>query len=91
MKKNAREHSMNKLLQEVAPAGLDVNDDEDSLKRKIKNSKDCYRNELSKIKRSKKSGAGTDDIYTPKLVWFMKADLFIRNVKAGRELHFSSC
>ena len=49
---------MNKLLQEVAAAGLHVDNDEDSLKRKIKNLKDCYRNELNKIKRSKKSGAG---------------------------------
>ena len=39
----------------------------------------------NKIKRSKKSGAGADDIYTPKLVWFSKADLFMRNVMAGRE------
>ena len=49
MKKNARKHSMNKLLQEVAPAGLHVCNDEDSLKRKIKNSKDCYRNEFNKM------------------------------------------
>ena len=34
-KKNAREYSMNKLLQEVAAAGLHVDDSEESLKRKI--------------------------------------------------------
>ena len=32
---------MSKLLQEVAAAGLHVDDDEESLKRKIKNLKDC--------------------------------------------------
>ena len=60
-----------------------MNDGEESPKRKIENLKDCYRNELNKINRSKKSGAGTDDIYTPKLVWFSKADSFLRNVMAG--------
>ena len=35
---------------------MDVNDDEESLKRKIKNLKDCCRNEINKIKRSKKVG-----------------------------------
>ena len=34
---------MNKLLQEVAAAGEHVDDDEESLKRKIKNLKDCFR------------------------------------------------
>ena len=85
IKRNAREHGMSKLLQEVTAAGLHVNDGEESLKRKIKNLKDCYRNELNKINRSTKSGAGTDDIYAPKLVWFSKADSFLRNVMAGRE------
>ena len=57
MKKNAREHSMSKLVQEVAAAGLHVDDDEESIKKeKLKNLKDCYRNELNKIKRSKKVG-----------------------------------
>ena len=36
MKRNAREHGMSKLLQEVAAAGLHVKDGEESLKRKIK-------------------------------------------------------
>ena len=47
---------MNILLQEVAAADLRAVDDEESLKRKIKTLKDCYRNELNKIKRSKKRG-----------------------------------
>ena len=45
---------MNKLLQEVAAVGLYVDDDEESLERKIKNSNDYYRNEFNKIKRCKK-------------------------------------
>ena len=57
MKKNAREHSMNKLLQEVAAAGLHADDGKESLERKNKNLKNCYRNEFNKIKRSKKNGA----------------------------------
>ena len=36
MKRNAREHGMSKLLQEVAAAGLHVNDGEESLKKNQK-------------------------------------------------------
>ena len=76
---------MDKFLQEVYAADLHVVDDEEPLKRKVKSLNDCYRNELHKIKRSKKGGADADDIYTPKRVWFSKADAFMRNVMAGKE------
>ncbi|KAG5874108.1 hypothetical protein JTB14_034797 [Gonioctena quinquepunctata] len=33
------------------------------LKRKIKSLRDTYRSEVYKIKKSKKSGAGADDVY----------------------------
>ena len=49
MKKYAREHSINKLLQEVAAVGLHVDDDNEPLKRKNKNLKDCYRKKFNKI------------------------------------------
>ena len=37
------------------------------LKAKIKNVKDVYRQERGKIERSKKSGSGAAEIYSPKL------------------------
>ena len=59
--------------------------DHELLKKKIKSLRDAYRLEVNKIKRSKKSGAGTEDIHKPKLIWFEKADSFWRNVASGRE------
>lgn len=46
----------------------------DELKTKIKNIRTTYNREVSKIVASKKSGAGTDDIYKPQLTWFPIAD-----------------
>jgi len=34
----------------------------DSLKKKIKSLRDTYRKELQKVQKSKKSGAGADDV-----------------------------
>ena len=82
-KKNAREHGFDRLVQEVNDEGLSV--DHELLKKKIKSLRDAYRLEVYKIKRSKKSGAGTEDIHKPKLIWFEKADSFWRNVASGRE------
>ena len=72
--KNAREHSFKRLYEEHKHAGPELQiPDEEALKIKIKSIKDCYRIELNKIKKSRKSGCGTDDVYKPKLVWFNRA------------------
>ena len=66
-KKNARERNFTKLFLQLQNSGPEFQiSDEETLKRKIKSIKDCYRIELNKIKRSKKSGAGTTDVYKPK-------------------------
>ena len=54
IKKNAREHNMNKVIQELTAAGLHRPiDNKESLKKnkERKNEKDCYKNELNKIKK----------------------------------------
>ena len=84
MKNNAREHSFKCLINELVEAGFEISGEE-HLKKKIKNLKDAYRNEINKVKKSMKSGAGTDDVYKPKLVWSEKVDAFWRNVISGRE------
>jgi len=38
---------------------------------------------LTKLK-NQKMGAGTDDIYKPKLQWFSAADSFLNSVISGR-------
>lgn len=37
------------------------------LKARIKSIKDVYRQELHKIEKNKKSGSGTEEVYSPKL------------------------
>ena len=85
-KKNAREHNnFTQLFLQLQNAGPEFQIPDETLKRKIKSIKDCYRIEPNKIKRSKKSGAGTNNVYKPKLAWFSEADVFLRNVAFGRE------
>ena len=52
MRKNAREHNINKVMQEVTAARLHT-DNEESIKKIIINVKDCCKNELNKTKKSK--------------------------------------
>jgi hypothetical protein len=60
MNKNKTELSFEKLVLELREQILE----------KLKTVKTVYRPELSTVTKSKKSGAGTDDLYKPKLVWF---------------------
>ena len=53
------------------------------LKQKIKNLRCTYNQELGKIKKSKKSGSGLDDIYVPSIKWFALMDSFMKNVKGS--------
>ena len=82
--RNAREASLKKLMQELSAAGVETANVE-ALKKKIKNIKDSYRMEVNKVKKSIKSGMGTDEVYTPKLAWFEQADSFWSKVVSGRE------
>ena len=52
----------------------------EGLKLKIKSIRMHYSTELVKIRKSEPSGAGTDDIYVPKLFWFAEAGSFLRTV-----------
>ena len=47
---------------------------------KIKTVRSSYGAELKKIRASERSGAGTDDIYKPRLKWYQAADAFLRDV-----------
>lgn len=59
--------------------------DSDQLRLKVKSICDVYRQEIAKINRSKKSGAGTDSLYKPKLIWFNRANTFLNEVTSKRE------
>lgn len=84
MNKLKRESAFEKLLKELQESGfekIDIN----ILKTKIKTVKTVYRQEVNKILKSKKSGSGTDDLYKPKLMWFARADSFLRSMVITRE------
>lgn len=53
------------------------------LKQKIKNLRCTYNQEVGKIKKSKKSGAGINDVYVPNIKWFALMDSFMKNVKGS--------
>ena len=64
---------------------------QEDVKLKIKSIRSRYSSELAKVLKSeKKSCAGRDDIYVPKLFWFKQADLFLRSVDFGIDclVHF---
>lgn len=52
---------------------------------KIRSIRNAYTLELNKISKSKKSGAGMDDIYKPKVPWFSVADRILHKVVQIRE------
>jgi hypothetical protein len=73
--RNASDKGMKKLLEELNIEELTA----DCAGRKIKMMKTVYSQEVSKIMKSNKSGAGTYDLYKPQLVWFDILTLFLWN------------
>ncbi|XP_050294604.1 uncharacterized protein LOC126734839 [Anthonomus grandis grandis] len=57
------------------------------VKMRIKTIRTTYSAEVRKINSSMKSGASTDDLYTPTCGWFKIADGFLRNTVILREMH----
>jgi len=51
---------------------LSVND----IMAKIKTIRTRYCSELAKIRKSEKSGAGSNDLYVPRLFWFKQSPTF---------------
>ncbi|KAF6207352.1 hypothetical protein GE061_018593 [Apolygus lucorum] len=69
LKEDVFKRLMCELDENQLMGGMDVK----QLKAKIKSIKDVYRQEVNKIERSRKSGAGTDELYSPKLAWFKRS------------------
>ncbi|KAH8389970.1 hypothetical protein KR200_004790 [Drosophila serrata] len=66
--KNLRNAAWEVLLNKYKE--LDKHATIDTVKKKVNSLRASYRRELQKIKRSKKSGAGADDVYQPSLWYF---------------------
>ena len=66
--RNKRVAAIHKITAELQESGLSANASE--VKKKIESIRCQYRGELRKLEKSKRSGAGADDIYTPTLWCF---------------------
>ncbi|XP_058978914.1 uncharacterized protein LOC131802593 [Musca domestica] len=66
--KNARNKSWEVLLNKYK--NVDEHASIETVKKKVNSLRASYRRELHKIKRSEKSGAGTDDVYKPSIWYF---------------------
>jgi hypothetical protein len=78
-----RDNAMSKLMGELLRRNVAVENVE-VLRNKEKSIKNVYLQELTKIEKSKKSEAGADDVYEPKLAWFKRADIFLKNIVSSR-------
>jgi hypothetical protein len=75
-KTNIREKAYKTSHRELNLPQLSVND----IRAKIKTVRTRYSSELAKIRKSEKSGTGSNDLYFPRLFWFKQADSFLRDV-----------
>ena len=74
--------AINIITTELQKCGLSVNASE--VKKKMESFRSQYRKELRKLDKSKKSEAGTDDIYTPTL-WCSDDLCFLNDGDSMRE------
>jgi hypothetical protein len=77
-----RDSAMLKLMGELLKGNVGVESVE--VLRKKTSIKTCTGKSLRSLKIKKKSGAGADDVYQPKLAWFKRADIFLKNVVSSR-------
>lgn len=75
--KAKRQEAYNEIVNNMNKEGFGVPE----LKQKIKNLRCTYHQEVMKIKKSRRSGAGAADIYVPQLKWFSHMDSFMKNIK----------
>ena len=66
--RNKRVAAINNITAELQKSGLSANASE--VKKKIKSIRSQYRRELLKLEKSKSSGAGADEVYTPDIMAF---------------------
>ncbi|KAF5282076.1 hypothetical protein FQA39_LY00601 [Lamprigera yunnana] len=78
LKRDVKKCAFRDVIKELEDAGLLLQEEDQSVIR------DAYRNELNKIKKSKNSGASTENVYKPKLMWFSVADSFLNSVLSCR-------
>ena len=66
--RSKRVAAINKITAELQKSGLSAHASE--VKEKIESIRSKYRRDLRKLEKSKKSGAGADEVYTPDIMVF---------------------
>lgn len=79
--RNARKQAMDILVSKFQEVNKDAN--EEYVRKKINNFRTSYKRELKLVLQSTKSGAGTDEIYTPKL-WYFQLLSFLNDQDVPR-------
>lgn len=74
--KEMRHSALENIVASMGISNFNVND----CKNKIKNMRSHYCQELKKIKSSRNSGSGSDEVYKPSLPWFKTLDGFLRGI-----------
>ena len=72
--------ALEKIVEEMGIEGFTVAD----ARQKVKSLRNTYNQQLLKIEKSRKSGMGREDVYTPSLKWFHLMDTFMRKTKEKR-------
>jgi dihydroorotate dehydrogenase len=73
--REARLASLEHMVREMNIPNFGVKD----VSKKIKSLRSTYHLEVTKITKSKASGAGPDEAYTPRIKWFNAMDYIIKN------------
>lgn len=79
--RNKKNAAYNRLVEKYK--SIDPNATRDIVVKKINNLRTTYKKELNKIKQSCKSGAGTDEIYKPRL-WYFELLSFLYDQEVPR-------
>lgn len=85
--KQMRNSSLEKIRDILNKDGIEMSIKE--IKNKIKNLRATYCQELTKIEKSERSGAGTAEVYKPKIIWFEEMHNFIKKVPMKRKTSVS--
>lgn len=57
------------------------------IKNKIRSLRSTYHQELNKVQKSKRSGAGLGDVYKPSLTWFKEMEFLNDTFESRQSIH----
>lgn len=83
--KNNCQAAIENIIEEMGIPGFGIVE----VKNKIKNLRSTYNQEVLKIKKSAKSGSGSEDLYTPPMKWFEILDPIMKASKGTTEIQSS--